>query len=336
MGCGCGRSGADPAPPEEGAGNRSVRLLIPGVVLATQSVVLSGTSERPFGDTPADLPDSGGESSLDRKAVFDERPNSRTDLERQTQALQRSNARLLSELERVREEAQRATRVKNDFLATMSHELRTPLNAIAGYTELLLLGVRGPLAPEQREDVERIAHSQRHLLTLITSILNFAKLDAGSVPYRMTAVAINDVLRDVGFMIVPQMEAKGVRYTQELSDAAVTAVADTDKVRQILLNLLSNAIKFTGSGGAVTVRCQADGTHVHVTVSDTGVGIARHKLEQIFEPFTQVDRTLSTTHEGVGLGLTISRDLARGMGGDLTVSSELDRGTTFTLTLRRG
>ena len=245
------------------------------------------------------------------------------------------NAKLLSAAEQSREDAQRANRAKGDFLAAMSHELRTPLNAIAGYTQLLLLGLRGELSVAQRDDLERIAQNQRHLLGLITSILNFTKLDAGNVQYHMARLPVNDLLKSVEPMIGPQFLAKGLRYSCELCKPAAAILADEEKVRQILLNLLSNAAKFTPSGGAITVRCEPSSTRLRVLVSDTGVGIAHNKMDRIFEPFMQVDRTLSTVHEGVGLGLSISRDLARGMGGDITVQSELGRGTTFFVTFPR-
>jgi signal transduction histidine kinase len=248
-------------------------------------------------------------------------------------AMALDNVRLREAAERAREDAQRANRAKSDFLATMSHELRTPLNAIAGYTQLLQLGLRGELTQAQQDDLTRIAHNQRHLLGLINSVLNFAKLDAGSIHYTIVNIEIDQLLRSVEPMIGPQMRTNGLHYRHDGCNVPLVVCADEEKLRQILLNLLSNAVKFTPMGGTVSVDCFEDDTHGYIAVSDTGIGIPANKLDRIFEPFMQVDRTLSTVHEGVGLGLAISRDLAHGMGGDITAQSCVDQGTTFILSL---
>jgi signal transduction histidine kinase len=272
-------------------------------------------------------------STTDRRRSFDRQDLSMvTELARRT-ATAIDNARLLSVAERLREESERANRAKSDFLAAMSHELRTPLNAIAGYCQLLLMGLRGQLTPEQREDLERIAQNQHHLLGLINSILNYTKLDAGVVQYDTQNISVVTVLQSVEPVILPQIEARGLHFQREVFNGEVYVHADADKLRQILLNLTINAIKFTPFGGTITIGYRIVNNHVHIYVSDTGVGIAPEKLDRIFDPFVQVDRTLSTIHEGVGLGLAISRDLARGMGGDLTVRSEVGKGSTFTIVL---
>jgi len=242
------------------------------------------------------------------------------------------NARLLETAERSMDDANRANRTKSDFLAAMSHELRTPLNAIAGYCQLMLLGLRGELTGEQRDDLVRIEQNQRHLLGLINSILNFAKLDAGIVQYDLQPHSVCDLLDSVEPMIGPQMLAKGLQYVQAPFDDVQVRV-DIDKTRQILLNLLSNAVKFTPAGGTVTIGCTTEAPFATIYVRDTGSGIVREKLPHVFEPFVQVGRTLSTVHEGVGLGLAISRDLARGMGGDVTVASEVGHGSLFSIAL---
>lgn len=241
------------------------------------------------------------------------------------------NARLLAATERSREESQRANRAKGDFLAAMSHELRTPLNAIAGYCQLMLMGLRGEVTSEQREDLERISLNQHHLLGLINSILNYTKLDAGIVQYDIAAVDVVKLLEGIESMVAPQIFAKELRFKKEFVGGDVRIRADEDKVRQIMINLLSNAIKFTSTHGTVTVGYSVEDGNVRIYVHDTGIGIAPNKVDRIFEPFVQVDRTLRTFHEGVGLGLAISRDLARGMGGDVVVRSEVNCGSTFTV-----
>ena len=239
-----------------------------------------------------------------------------------------------AELE-ARRSAEIANAAKTQFLAVMSHELRTPLNAIGGYAELLLMGLRGSLTPDQRADLERIQRSQRNLLSLINDILNYAKLDAGRVEFSMSTIQVHPLLLELEPLITPQLRARKLSYGYTGCDPGLEVWADGEKVRQILLNLLSNAIKFTEPDGRIRIDCSSDDDTARIIVSDTGLGIPEDKLGSIFEPFVQLERKLSSTHEGTGLGLAISRDLARGMGGELTVESEVGDGSTFVLTLRR-
>jgi PAS domain S-box-containing protein len=231
--------------------------------------------------------------------------------------------------------ADEANRAKGEFLAAMSHELRTPLNAIGGYTDLLVMGVRGSVTQEQVDDLQRIKRSQQHLLGIINDILNFSRMEAGQITYEYSAVPLSSVIESVGHMIEPQAAAKDLKLVVQSCPPNVVAWADKSKVEQILLNLLANAVKFTNEG-AVTLNCgRHDGQSVEITVSDTGVGIPSDQLERIFEPFVQVGRSLSGGHQGTGLGLAISRDMARAMGGDISVSSEIGKGSQFRLTLPR-
>ncbi|HVE80372.1 MAG TPA: ATP-binding protein [Gemmatimonadaceae bacterium] len=237
------------------------------------------------------------------------------------------------EAEAARIAAEEASRAKSEFLAVMSHELRTPLNAIAGYAELIELGVRGPTTAQQREDLARIRKSQKHLLGLINEVLNYARVESGTMEYELTVVLVADVMAAAESLVAPQMQAKGLGYSSVGCGAPLAVRADPEKMQQVLLNLLSNAMKFTGRGGRVEVTCETAGGHVLIRVCDTGVGIPAEKLESVFEPFVQVGRALNNPTEGTGLGLAISRDLARGMGGDIRVESEPGRGSTFTFAL---
>ena len=239
----------------------------------------------------------------------------------------------LRELRTAREVAEAANLAKSEFLAVMSHELRTPLNAIGGYAELIELGIRGPVTPEQRADLERIQKSQRHLLGLINGVLNYARVETGNVPYELSDVPLAELLAMCEALVTPQVRAKGLRLTLPSRLPPVSVRADREKAQQILINLLTNAIKFTGSGGKIGVAYEVTDGTVRIRVADTGRGIAREKLAVIFDPFVQIDAGLTRAHEGVGLGLAISRDLARGMHGDLSVESALGAGSTFTLTL---
>jgi signal transduction histidine kinase len=229
--------------------------------------------------------------------------------------------------------AESANRAKAEFLAVMSHELRTPLNAIGGYAELLEMGIRGPVTPQQSDDLRRIQTSQRHLLGLINEVLNYAKLETGTVQYEVADVPVREALMAAESLVAPQARANGLTLTLSECASAITVRADGEKLRQILVNLLSNAIKFTPSGGRVEMSCTTSDVAASLHVRDTGIGIPSDKLQVIFDPFVQVRSDLTRTHEGTGLGLAISRDLARAMRGDLNVQSAVGEGSTFTLTL---
>jgi signal transduction histidine kinase len=236
--------------------------------------------------------------------------------------------------------AEAANRVKSEFLATMSHELRTPLNAIAGYAQLLDMGLHGPVTDDQRGALARIDAAQRHLLGVINDVLNYARLEAGRLQYDIQDVRLEAVAAEVEGLVAPQLAARGLTFAHRSAAARPRAVrADPERLRQILLNLLTNAIKFTAPGGRVDLAYalapggDAPG-EVRLCVTDTGRGIPADRLASIFDPFVQVDRHRTPeSQQGVGLGLAISRDLARGMGGDLTAESTPGAGSTFTLTL---
>jgi len=278
--------------------------------------------------------------AVDNARLYREAEGARADAERERREAERQR----TEAERLRAAAEAANAAKSQFLSTMSHELRTPLNAIGGYTELLTLGLRGPLTDHQRQDLERIRRANQHLMALVTDILNFARLDAGQLEYRLADVELATVVADVESLIGPQLVTKGVAFDHDgcapdTPDQPHGVRADPEKLRQVLLNLMNNAVKFTERGGRVALACETDaaGGVVHVRVADTGRGIPADQLERIFEPFVQVDRHRTPeSQQGVGLGLAISRELARGMGGDLTVESTPGVGSTFTLTLPRG
>jgi len=231
--------------------------------------------------------------------------------------------------------AEAANTAKGEFLAAMSHELRTPLNAIGGYTELLSLGLGGPVNPGQLDYLERIRKSQQHLLGIISDLLNFSRIEAGHINYALVPIELRKVIDSVMPMIEPAAAAKAIKLTIEPSSGDCIAVGDTARVDQILLNLLSNAIKYTSPAGSITVKCAVSADSASISVTDTGRGVPKEKLEAIFEPFVQLGRSLSSAHEGMGLGLSISRDLARAMNGDLTVVSKVGEGSTFTLVLPR-
>ncbi len=291
--------------------------------------------------------------AIDNARLFHETEEARAQLETQAAELQEAQAEMemahdelqhandelvqrTAEAERARASADEANAAKSAFLATMSHELRTPLNAIAGYSQLLEMGIHGEVNDTQREYLDKIRRNQTHLLGLINDVLNFAKIEAGQVRYDIADVPLDDTLAAVEALIEPQVKARHHHYAYRRGDPRVQVRADRDRVEQVVLNLLSNAVKFTAPGGNIVMEWEADERVVRVRVRDSGCGIPQEKLPAIFEPFVQVDPTLTRSSEGTGLGLAISRDLARAMRGDLTVESREGEGSAFTLTLPRG
>ena len=243
-------------------------------------------------------------------------------------------------------EAEAASRAKSEFLAIMSHELRTPLNAVLGYSELMELGISGPLTDKMREQIGRIRMSGLHLLGLVNDILDLAKVEAGRLQVSSDPASAEATVTAALTLIQPQAAARGLELkVKSTPKPAPIYRGDDERVRQILVNLLSNAVKFTPAGGTITLeisqsrapdpgtRLQPSRSYVSFRVIDTGDGIPEEKLVLIFDPFVQAESGHSRSREGSGLGLTISRRLARLMGGDLTVKSKVDAGSTFTLWL---
>ncbi len=250
------------------------------------------------------------------------------------QALER--ARLLAAERSAREQAEQANQAKLKFLRVMSHDLRTPLNAILGYTELLQDSVPGPLTETQRTYLGRIRASTTVLRLLIDDILEFARIEAGRVEIRPADVPVQKLLESVEALMGEQVRARGIRLLRCVCEPALAVRADPERARQVLMNLVSNAQKFTAAGGEIALECSAADERVRIAVRDTGVGIDPESLEQIFEPFVQAHRPQELgTEQGVGLGLAISRELARAMGGDVTASGQPGVGSVFTLELPR-
>jgi len=197
------------------------------------------------------------------------------------------------------------------------------------------MGVRGPVNEDQLRDLSRIRQNQQHLLEIINDILNFSRIEAGHVKYTITAVPVKDVLERMEGMIEPQARARSIGYECENAADGLAVFADREKLEQVLINLLGNAVKFTPSGGRIMLFAEPDAEVVRIHVRDTGIGIDAAQLTAIFEPFVQIEPALTRTTEGAGLGLAISRDLARGMGGDVRVTSAPGAGATFTVELPR-
>ena len=244
-----------------------------------------------------------------------------------------------AELETARAEAESANHAKSEFLAAMSHDLRTPLNAIGGFADLIESGVLGPVTDGQRDAAFRIRRAQKHLLALIDDILHIAKAERGEVQINVRGIQLADLCTALESWIGQQAKEKNIRFSCNLEDPAsgsspqsMTALADYERVLQIMVNLSTNAIKFTPPGGRVKVTGRRSKDWVELTVRDTGYGIAPQHTERIFEPFVQIAGG-EPTHGSVGLGLATSRALARRMNGDIAVESTLGEGSAFTLRL---
>jgi PAS domain S-box-containing protein len=275
--------------------------------------------------------------------------NQAAEMEEVQAELELSNEELIranEEIELRRVEAEAANRAKSEFLANMSHEIRTPINAIVGYADLMEMGLAGPVTEQQRLQFGRIRGSIRHLLGLINDVLDLSKIEAGQMTASQAPVALSPLVSAAIELIEPEASTKLLELTEVCDRGARAEVlGDEARIRQILVNLLSNAVKFTEPGGRVTVTCGAataaeapigvsvTGAVGFVRVDDTGIGIAPEQLESIFDPFVQVEMGRTRTRGGTGLGLTISRRLARLMGGDLVVESTPAKGSCFTLWL---
>jgi PAS domain S-box-containing protein len=237
------------------------------------------------------------------------------------------------EAERIaRAEAERANRVKSDFMAVMSHELRTPLTSIMAYTELLQMGIPAALPDAAQPHLSCIDEASRHLLLLIEEILGFARLEAGREEVKPRPADLRELVPELRTFLQPLAEKRGLELRFSVPEWPVTVVTDRAKVRQILINLLSNAVKFTPAGG-VDVELEAQGAGAVFRVRDTGVGIAPQNVERIFEPFWQEQQGTTRNVGGTGLGLAIALQIAQILGGTLTAESDLGRGTTITLRL---
>jgi signal transduction histidine kinase len=248
-------------------------------------------------------------------------------------AIERALREALAERQQAMIDAERANAAKNEFLAIISHELRTPLTAIIGYEELLQHGVAGPVSEQQELFLGGIRAGANHLLRLIEQILSQSRLSAGKDAVHKTNVDVSHLIDECVALVNPVASSQGLELGVH-GERPLVCDTDEGKVQQITLNLLSNAVKFTPKG-RVDIWLSADHADVVVEVRDTGVGIAAHDLEVIFEPFQQVDSTMTRAHSGIGLGLSVSRNLAQLLGGEITVTSEVGAGSAFRFTFPR-
>ena len=240
--------------------------------------------------------------------------------------------RMNDELGRLYKQLDTANRRKSDFLASMSHEFRTPLNAIIGYGRLLRRETEGQISPLQRENLQDLLNNAERLLNLIDSLLDFAKIEAGKMAVRVEPVRVSEIIHGAASTIESILNSGSVRLVREIAPDIPPLNTDREKLRQIILNLLGNAVKFTERGEIKISASQRNGS-LKLAVSDTGIGIERKDLDQIFERFHQGNLATIKKYRGTGLGLAIVKQFANLLGGEVAVESEVGKGSVFTVTL---
>ena len=244
-------------------------------------------------------------------------------------SLQRSN-RLLFE---ANEELKRATQAKSEFLANMSHELRTPLNVIIGFSELMRDEVPGQINNEQRQCLDDVLGSSQHLLNLINDVLDLSKIEAGTAKFRLSSLELAEVIEPLARTLLPVLAPRQQSLDIKVEEGLPLVRINKAKISGVLLNLLSNATRFTPDGGTLKIEAVREGDWCRVSVIDSGIGIKQEDQERIFEPFYQLDNSLTRGKGGTGLGLALVRQIVGKHGGRVWVESEYGQGSRFTFTL---
>jgi signal transduction histidine kinase len=238
------------------------------------------------------------------------------------------------ELAVAKERAESSNRFKSEFLANMSHELRTPLNGIIGFTEFLIDEKPGPLRPKQKEYLNDVLNSGRHLLQLINDVLDLAKVEAGKMELNLETFPLRKAIAEVCAVAKPIAQKKSIQVSVDVAPQLGDVTLDQQKFKQVLYNLLSNAVKFTDDGGKVDIiATPQDAHHFKLAVTDTGIGIKAEDLKRLFTEFEQLDSGADRRYEGTGLGLALTRKIVELQGGTIGVESEVGKGSTFTVTL---
>jgi signal transduction histidine kinase/DNA-binding response OmpR family regulator len=318
--------------------------LLIGIVLVRQIVnpllaLEAGTLHIAQGNLSYRVPFEGkdelGRLASSFNSMADEVQRSRHELAEHNRNLEQKVAEKTQILSLANRRLEEMNRLKSEFLANMSHELRTPLNAIIGFTDLILDDQAGSINEQQKTYLTTVHTSGQHLLSLINSILDLSKIEAGKMELFPEEFYVQDVVQFALSLVGPLASRKKVRLEKTIDDGVKTLIADQTKIQQILQNLLSNAVKFTPEGGEVHLRVSQDDSHVLFGVTDTGVGIAPQDQQRIFKAFIQVDASYTRRFEGTGLGLALVDHFVRMHRGRVWVESEVGKGSTFYVRLPR-
>ena len=261
-----------------------------------------------------------------------ERKQIELELERHRQHLETLVSERTKELELANIQLKEADRLKTIFLASMSHELRTPLNSIIGFTGILLQGLAGDLNEEQKKQLSMVKNSASHLLGLINDILDISKIEAGKVDLTLEEFKLDDMIKEVAGSFTTVVSDKGLKFETDVPEG-ITLSNDKRRVKQVLMNLAGNAIKFTEKGKVKVAAVILEKDKVQIYISDTGIGIKQEDMGKLFEPFQQIDASLTKKYEGTGLGLHLTKKLLALLGGDIWVKSEYGKGSEFTFSL---
>jgi signal transduction histidine kinase len=239
-----------------------------------------------------------------------------------------------AELEAANERLKELDRLKSRFVSMVSHELRTPLNAIQGFAEMIEAGIYGSVEEKQQNALDRIIANAKRLLDIVNELLDQARIEAGQIVLKITSFSPTELTDDFHSTMDVLAENKGLTLTTEVTpDMPAMLHGDRERLHQIVVNLVNNALKFTEEGGIHVCLHRPDADHWAIDVTDTGAGIPKEAQAYIFEPFRQVDGSETRTHKGVGLGLSIVKQLTELMGGEITIESEVGQGSTFTVVL---
>ncbi len=253
--------------------------------------------------------------------------------------LAKTNAALqleIAERKQIEQRLREVSRMKSEFLANMSHELRTPLNSIIGFSEVLIDGKAGPLAPTQAEFLTDVLTSGRHLLQLINDVLDLSKVEAGKMELHPAPFSTRQAIEEVCAVVAQLIRKKNLDLRTDIDPAADAVTLDQQKFKQMLYNLLSNAVKFSHPGGRLEISVAAqDDTHLRLQVRDYGIGIRAEDFGRLFVEFQQLDSGVGRRYEGTGLGLALTKKIVECQGGRISLESQLGEGSTFTVILPR-
>lgn len=263
------------------------------------------------------------ESNRSLKNEIKERLKKETVLESAFNTIEEQNKQILE-----------VSRLKSEFLANMSHELRTPLNSIIGFTDLIHQGLTGPITPQQKEYLGDVLNSSRHLLTIISEILDLSKIEAGKMKFYPEDLNIKQLLEQVVESFSIQIAEKQMQVKMVIDPKLENIFLDPAKLKQVLYNLISNALKFTDNGGSIEIRIHPEGaSHFRLEVKDNGIGIRAEDIKKLFSLFQQLDAGVTKKYPGTGLGLALVRGIVRSQGGKEGVNSEFGKGSTFYVVL---